>query len=322
MTYNNFNVGKCNYGQCRYAHVCFNCQQNHAVMTCIKSQAFNVNSVPLGQRVTKSFDWLATSCSASSSLIFVFERFPYTSFEAFDPNLSQQGPLKIERWKAWLKNHSDTTYVKTLVGILRKGAKIGYRGSPLNHRNKNHFSALSAPDILTADLQKQLQQNRLAMINMNSEPQFVCSPLRLVSKHDDGWRRIHDLFFPYGCSVNDGISQAWDALKYTTFDEAVDALLQQGRGARLVKRDLKNAFRHISMTSSDQWLLDSLYDNFYWLKRYLLFELRTSSFLFDLFVKDVNWMLIAMLHWFVMLHYLNDFFAILLSWVDIETYDR
>ena len=156
MIYNNFNVDKCNYEQCRYAYICFNCQQNHAIMTCIKSQTFNVNSISLGQRVTKLFDWLATSYSVSSSLIFVFERFSYTSFEAFDSNLSQQGPLKIERWKAWLKNHSNITYVKTLVGILRKGVKIEYRGPPLNHRNKNHFSAFSASDILTTNLQKQL----------------------------------------------------------------------------------------------------------------------------------------------------------------------
>ena len=157
MICNNFNVGKCNYEQYRYVYVCFNCQQNHAIMTCIKSQIFNVNSISLGQRVTKLFDWLATSCSAPSSLTFVFEGFSYTLFEAFDSDLPQQGPLKIERWEAWLKNHSDITYIKTLVSILRKGAKIGYRGPPLNHRNKNHFSALSAPDILTTDLQKQLQ---------------------------------------------------------------------------------------------------------------------------------------------------------------------
>ena len=157
MIYNNFNADKCNYEQCRYAHVCFNCQQNHAVMTCIKSQTFNINSISLRQRVTKLFDWLATSCSAPSSLIFVFEGFFYTLFEAFDSNLSQQGPLKIERWKAWLKNHSNITYVKTLVSILRKGVKIEYRGSSLNHRNKNYFSALSVFDILTANLQKQLQ---------------------------------------------------------------------------------------------------------------------------------------------------------------------
>ena len=76
------------------------------------------------------------------------------------------------------------------------------------------------------------------------------------------------------------------------------------------------------MISSDQWLLGFLCDNFYWLERYLLFRLRTLSFLFDLFAKGVNWVLIAILHWFVILHYLNDFFAILPSWADAEIYDR
>lgn len=34
--------------------------------------------------------------------------------------------------------------------------------------------------------------------------------------------------------VNDSIPQEWGSLKYTTFDEAVDALLQQGPWAILV----------------------------------------------------------------------------------------
>lgn len=51
--------------------------------------------------------------------------------------------------------------------------------------------------------------------------------------------------------VNDSIPQEWDSLKYTTFDEAVDALLQQGPGAILVKRDLKIAFRHVLVATSD-----------------------------------------------------------------------
>ena len=172
---------------------------------------------------------------------------------------------------------------------LRKGAKIGYRGPPLNHRNKSHLSALSAPDLLTADLQKQLQHDRLTKVEPDSESQFVCSPLGLVPKHDGGWRRIHDLSFPYGSSVNDGIPQDWGSLEYTTFDEAVDALLQQGPGALLVKRDLKDAFRHVPVASSDQWLLGFFCDDFYWLERFLPFGLRTSPFLFDLFAKGVNW---------------------------------
>ncbi len=193
---------------------------------------------------------------------------------------------------------------------------------PLHHRNKNHFSALSAPDLLTADLQKQLQHDRLTKVELDSESQFVCSPLGLVPKHDGGWRRIHDLSFPHGHSINDGIPQSWGALEYTTFDEAVDALLQQGQGALLVKRDLKDAFRHIPVAFSDQHLLGFFCDNSYWLERFLPFGLRTSPFLFDLFAKGVNWVLFAVLHWSVVLHYLDDFFAILPSWADAEAYGR
>ena len=84
-----------------------------------------------------------------------------------------------------------------------------------------------------------------------AEAQYVYSPLGLVLKHDGGWRRIHDLSFPNGQSVNDGIPHEWGALEYTTFDDAVDALLLQGPGAQFVKRDLKDAFRHIPVATSD-----------------------------------------------------------------------
>ena len=159
-------------------------------------------------------------------------------------------------------------------------------------------------------------------MTVESETQFVCSPLGLVPKHDGGWRRIHDLSYPYGNSVNDGIPQDWGTLEYTTFDDAVVILLRQGPGALLVKRDLKDAFRHIPVAISDQWLLGFFCDDCYYLERYLPFGLRTSPFLFDLFAKALNWILIAVLHWNVILHYLDDFFAILPPTADAHAYGQ
>ena len=46
-----------------------------------------------------------------------------------------------------------------------------------------------------------------------------------------------------------------------TFDEAVDALLQQGQGDLLVKRDLKDALRHVPVASLDQGLLGFFCDD-------------------------------------------------------------
>lgn len=78
-----------------------------------------------------------------------------------------------------------------------------------------------------------------------------------------------------------------------------------------MKRDLKDAFRHIPVATSDQWLLGFFCDERYWKELFLPFGLRTSSFLFDLFAKALRWILIAVLCWGIVLHYLDDFFAIL-----------
>ena len=89
-----------------------------------------------------------------------------------------------------------------------------------------------------------------------------------------------------------------------------------------MKRDLKDAFRYISIALSDQWLLGFFCDCFYWVERYLSFGLRTSSFIFDLFVKGVNWCLVSVLYWIVVFYYLDDFFVIFASNVDAGLYSR
>ena len=56
------------------------------------------------------------------------------------------------------------------------------------------------------------------------------------------------------------------------------------------------------------------------MERYLPFGLRTSPFLFDLFARALNWIMIAVLGWSLVLHYLDDFFAILPPQADAEAY--
>ena len=130
-----------------------------------------------------------------------------------------------------MKDHPDHHFAKTLPAILRKNVKIGYRGPNLTHRSTNHHSALVAPEILSSDLQKQLHHDSLVKIDLTTEASFVCSPLGLVPKHNGRWRRTHNLSFPPGNSVNDGIPQEWGSLEYTTFDKV---WLDRLRGTRVV----------------------------------------------------------------------------------------
>ncbi len=100
-----------------------------------------------------------------------------------------------------------------------------------------------------------------------------------MPKHDGGWRRIHDLSYPKSTSVNDGIPRDRGALEYAAMDNAIAALIAQGRGAVLLKEDLADAFRHVPMAISDRWLLGFQWNLVFYMENFLPFGLRIVSFL-------------------------------------------
>ena len=70
-----------------------------------------------------------------------------------------------------------------------------------------------------------------------------------------GWRVIFDLSSPESRSVNDGIPKNYGAIVYESLDDAIQLIAKAGRGAVMMKRDLKSAFRHIPVSQRDHWLL-------------------------------------------------------------------
>ena len=66
---------------------------------------------------------------------------------------------------------------------------------------------------------------------------------------------IFDLSSLDGHSVNDGIPKEYGSITYETLDNAIRLVAQAGKGAILMKRDLKSAFRHIPISPCDYWLL-------------------------------------------------------------------
>lgn len=95
-----------------------------------------------------------------------------------------------------------------------------------------------------------------------------------------------------------------------------------GKGSKLVKRDLADAFRHVPVARSDWWLLGFFWQDHYYFDRFLPFGLRTSPYIFDLLARVLHWILIAVLGWATVLHYLDDFFAILPPGVDEQLYQH
>ena len=87
-------------------------------------------------------------------------------------------------------------------------------------------------------------------------PCIHVSPIGLVPKSEKGqWRMIVDLSFPFDHSVNDGVSSTLSSFSYSSVDDVVDLILCLGKGARLVKVDLKHAYRQIPAHPQDHHLL-------------------------------------------------------------------
>ena len=131
------------------------------------------------------------------------------------------------------------------------------------------------------------------------------SPIGLVPKaHQVGkWRLIVDLSAPPGASTNDGIATEQCSLKYTSVDEAV---LRLSRGSRLIKIDLKNAYRIVPIHPDNQHLLAISWNGGTYIDRALPFGLRLAPKIFTAVADAIAWALhcAGVEH---QLHYLDDF---------------
>ena len=124
-----------------------------------------------------------------------------------------------------------------------------------------------------------------------------------------GWRLIFDLSAPSGKSVNDGIPKVYGAISYESFAHAIKLVKEHGKGCKMIKCDLKSAFRHIPITASDYWLMIFEWKGQYYVDMCLPFGLRTASRIFNLFVESIHWVLVSLHNWSLS-HYLDDFFAV------------
>jgi hypothetical protein len=160
-----------------------------------------------------------------------------------------------------LQTYPNQRFVDTLTSIAISGACVGFQGAPAGTTQRpNHSSARLHPDVISKSIQDELRKGRVKEVPESDLPaNYFCSPIGLVPKLIDGvqmgWRIIFDLSSPEGFSVNDGIPREFGSLIYETLNDAIQLVAQVGKGAVMMKRDLKAAFRHIPINPCDYWLL-------------------------------------------------------------------
>ena len=224
-------------------------------------------------------------------------------------------PLKPDAWEKALEKYSDKTYTKSLVGMLKYGALIGYTGSRVGKKiYPNHGSARLQPDLLLKDLQEQLGNNRLAVYKEGKLPPFfVSSPIGLVDKNDGSKRRVHDLSYPKGDGVNSGIHGERTKVVYSTLQDIMNIMKELGAGCFFIKRDFKDAYRHIPISPTDSKLLGFAWEDEFFEERFLPFGLSSAPFLFNFVAEGFHWIIEQRLKPLKgrVVHYLDDFLIVL-----------
>jgi hypothetical protein len=215
-------------------------------------------------------------------------------------------------WQRLLQHYPDPSFVPNLVGIATYGARIGYMGPPHTIHAENHASALRISTELADNVKQELQAGRIKIVTTFPSA-FVVSPLgaapKMAHEVQTGWRRIHDLSFPNGSSVNDGIPSEFGSLVYQILDDAIALIAKHGKGVKLHKRDLKDAFRKIPVSPYDYWLLLFTWDGVTYVDIFLPFGLRTAPFLFNMFAEGLHWILEYLFNQ-SLVHYLDDFLLV------------
>ena len=99
------------------------------------------------------------------------------------------------------------------------------------------------PNVIDDSLKKEIEAGCiLGPFDNPPLPNYRCSGLGTVPKHDGGWRIIYHLSAPPGISINDFIDPNSYTLSYCSVDDAYTIINELGTGALLSKIDLKNAF--------------------------------------------------------------------------------
>ena len=209
-----------------------------------------------------------------------------------------------------LREYPNRRFVDTLLSIALSGARVGFEGLPSGQtRQPNHKSAYMHSDVISKSIESELAKGRIKEVT-ELPFNYFCSPIGLTPKSSDGlqtgWRVIFDLSSPEGLSVNDGIPKEYGTIAYETLQDAIRLVAQAGKGAILMKRDLKSAFRHIPINPCDHWLLLFEWQGKFYVDMFLPFGLRTAPRIFNFFAEALHWVFETLNEWNVT-HYLDDF---------------
>lgn len=223
--------------------------------------------------------------------------------------------LRPEFWRLWLADHPDQSFANRLIEYAEHGIPIGFSGPENQVISDNWPSSIKFNAEVEAFIQENLSLGRVEGPLIDLPPNFRSSPLgAFMRRRSSKVRVIHDLSWPPGQSVNDGIDKADYSVKYTSVDEAAK-LCAKYKEPWMAKIDLKSAYMSCAVQEQDKnylgfsWRGSDGQIQFY---RFacLPFGLRSAAKLFNDFATGLEYVMRLRGVSITLVHYLDDYLVI------------
>lgn len=222
-------------------------------------------------------------------------------------------PVRANRLGEVLVGYSEGV-VDHLVQGFSEGFHLGYVGSGALGSSKNLKSASDHPQAIQDYIEKELKADRLAGPFEHPPFQnFTVSPIGVVPKKSGKFRFIQHLSYPLGNSINSGIPDDKASVQYASTDEAIRLISSAGKGAWLVKLDIKCAFKIVPVHPDDYHLLGFKWSGKYYFDKTLPMGCRSSCQIFESFSSALEWVARRRLKILGVTHILDDYLLICVS---------
>ena len=204
--------------------------------------------------------------------------------------------FNVDVWSHHLEHYQD----RVIIDFLRYGWPINYQSDILASSSfRNHPSAVKNSAYLSTYIAKELSyQSAFGPFRCNPfNTDCIISPLLCVPTRDSvELRVVHDLSFPEGSSVNDGISsdqylEQLFKLRLPGIDRLVEFVNAKDRGCHVFKKDLRRPYRQIPVDPQDYPLLGLYIDGSLYFHTALPFGLRSATMICQRTTKSVAYIL-------------------------------
>nr|XP_034994623.1 uncharacterized protein LOC118096659 [Zootoca vivipara] len=218
-------------------------------------------------------------------------------------------PIKLPPLRILLNSYPNPTASSFIWDGFSQGFRIPVNTPPLTGDPPNQKSVRDRPDIAIRKINKEIAAGRVAgPFTTPPIPDLHISPLGMVPKKNPGeFRLIHNLSFPPGKSVNDGIPQDLCTVKYASFDQAVKLVRQFGKGALLAKCDIESAFRLLPVHPHDFKWLGFKFEGAFFIDKAMPMGCSVACSAFEAFSTFLDWALRFKTGLAGVTHYLDDF---------------